>query len=90
MRRIAIASDHGGFELKEELKTALAGRGVDLVDLGVSSAAESVDYPDYAGAPVWLYRFSRMEATWRRSPSSVSSSPAILKPISRHSSAPIG
>jgi ribose 5-phosphate isomerase B len=50
MRRIAIASDHGGFELKEELKTALAGNGFDLVDLGVNSATESVDYPDYADA----------------------------------------
>ena len=50
MRRIAIASDHGGFELKEELKRALAGGDLALADLGCGSAAESVDYPDYAGA----------------------------------------
>jgi ribose 5-phosphate isomerase B len=50
MRRIAIASDHGGFELKEELKKLLADDGLDLADLGVGSAAESVDYPDYADA----------------------------------------
>ena len=50
MRRIAIASDHGGFELKAELKKALAADGLDLVDFGVDSAATSVDYPDYAYA----------------------------------------
>lgn len=49
MRRIAIASDHGGFELKEELRRALEGGELELVDLGCGSAAESVDYPDYAG-----------------------------------------
>jgi ribose 5-phosphate isomerase B len=49
MRRIAIASDHGGFELKEELRRALAGGDLELVDLGCGSATESVDYPDYAG-----------------------------------------
>jgi ribose 5-phosphate isomerase B len=48
MRRIAIASDHGGFELKEELKKLLTADGLELVDLGVASAASSVDYPDYA------------------------------------------
>jgi ribose 5-phosphate isomerase B len=50
MRRIAIASDHGGFELKEELKKALTADGHALVDLGVATAAASVDYPDYADA----------------------------------------
>jgi ribose 5-phosphate isomerase B len=50
MRRIAIASDHGGFELKEELKKLLTADGRELVDLGVDSTASSVDYPDYADA----------------------------------------
>jgi len=50
MRRIAIASDHGGFELKEELKKALDDDELELVDLGVGTAATSVDYPDYAAA----------------------------------------
>lgn len=49
MRRVAIASDHGGFALKEELRRALGERGVDLADLGVH-APDSVDYPDQAGA----------------------------------------
>ena len=45
----AIGSDHGGFELKEELKKYLAGRGVSVADFGTNSK-ESTDYPDYAQA----------------------------------------
>ncbi len=41
-----IASDHGGFALKEELKTALAGR-CRFLDLGTDSS-DSVDYPVFA------------------------------------------
>lgn len=43
---IAIASDHGGFALKEKVKGFLRERGLKLVDLGTSSE-ESVDYPLY-------------------------------------------
>ena len=43
--KIAIASDHGGFELKEALKKHYAA--LDLLDLGTYST-DSVDYPDYA------------------------------------------
>jgi len=43
--KIAIAADHGGFELKEALKQHYSG--LDLLDLGTYSA-DSVDYPDYA------------------------------------------
>ena len=46
-RRIAIASDHAGFDLKEALKAALASGGYEVHDLGPESAV-SVDYPDYA------------------------------------------
>jgi ribose 5-phosphate isomerase B len=45
--KIAIASDHGGFHLKEQIKTILQSLGVDYKDFGTSST-ESVDYPDYA------------------------------------------
>ncbi len=44
--RLGLASDHGGFELKEELKSFLASLGVEPVDLGTFSA-DSVDYPDF-------------------------------------------
>ena len=46
---IAIASDHGGFELKEELKTFLKDTGISCTDLGVANG-ESVDYPDFGMA----------------------------------------
>jgi ribose 5-phosphate isomerase B len=45
--RIPIASDHAGFELKEQLREALAARGFEVQDLGPTSAA-STDYADYA------------------------------------------
>jgi ribose 5-phosphate isomerase B len=44
---LAVASDHGGLTLKEELVLFLKERGHAVTDLGVHSA-ESVDYPDYA------------------------------------------
>ena len=47
--RIAIASDHGGFELKEIVKAHLEERGLEVADLGTHSDA-SVDYPVYGKA----------------------------------------
>ena len=46
---IAIASDHGGFKLKETIRKYLAERGEKVVDLGTSSE-ESVDYPIFGKA----------------------------------------
>jgi ribose 5-phosphate isomerase B len=45
--KIAIASDHAGYEEKERLKPLLNELGVQFEDLGTVSE-ESVDYPDYA------------------------------------------
>lgn len=45
--RIPIGADHAGYELKEKLKTTLAGLGYDVVDVGTDSAA-STDYADFA------------------------------------------
>lgn len=47
--KIAIGADHGGFEMKEELKPLLAELGYEVVDVGCDSTA-SVDYPDFAAA----------------------------------------
>jgi RpiB/LacA/LacB family sugar-phosphate isomerase len=47
--RIALGSDHAGFELKEHLASWLAESGHAVYDLGTHSA-EPVDYPDYAAA----------------------------------------
>jgi len=44
--KIVLASDHGGFELKEEIKTHLIKKGYDVIDIGVKDT-QSVDYPDY-------------------------------------------
>jgi ribose 5-phosphate isomerase B len=45
--KIAIASDHAGYEGKERLKPVLDELGIQYEDLGTASE-ESVDYPDYA------------------------------------------
>ncbi len=44
--RIGVACDHGGFELKEELKAFLKSLGAEPLDMGTFSE-ESVDYPDF-------------------------------------------
>ncbi|PLY02511.1 MAG: ribose 5-phosphate isomerase B [Desulfuromonas sp.] len=43
---LVIASDHGGLELKDAIKTALMSRGLKVEDLGTISP-DSVDYPDF-------------------------------------------
>src|SRR5437016_8233401 len=45
--KIAIGSDHAGFEVKERLKARLAKEGFEVKDFGTTSP-ESTDYPDYA------------------------------------------
>ncbi len=51
MKKLFIGSDHGGFELKQEVKTYLAQNFAEfeVIDLGCDSA-ESVDYPQYGEA----------------------------------------
>lgn len=44
---LAIGSDHGGYELKEEIKKYLDKQKIPYKDFGTDSAA-SVDYPDIA------------------------------------------
>ena len=45
--RIAIGSDHAGFDLKSEILSFLCMEGCDIQDMG-TFAPDSVDYPDYA------------------------------------------
>ncbi|MEG0309272.1 MAG: RpiB/LacA/LacB family sugar-phosphate isomerase, partial [Eubacterium sp.] len=42
--KIAIGSDHGGYELKEVIKAFLAEEKIEVVDMG-THRPESVDYP---------------------------------------------
>ena len=45
--KIAIAADHAGFALKEQIRELLAQSGHDVLDLGARNADPS-DYPDFA------------------------------------------
>jgi ribose 5-phosphate isomerase B len=49
VRTIAIGSDHGGFKLKEQIKSFLTDEGLQVRDFGTESDA-AVDYPDFAHA----------------------------------------
>ncbi|NLP30222.1 MAG: ribose 5-phosphate isomerase B [Clostridiales bacterium] len=42
--KLALASDHGGFALKKEIKKHLENRDIEIIDLGTDSE-DSVDYP---------------------------------------------
>jgi len=44
---IVIGSDHGGFELKEAIKSLLQTRSIAVEDLGTKNGNDSVDYPDF-------------------------------------------
>ncbi|MGM0471011.1 MAG: ribose 5-phosphate isomerase B [Bacillota bacterium] len=45
--KVALGSDHGGYELKEVIKEYLEKTGIEYKDFGTYST-ESVDYPDFA------------------------------------------
>lgn len=45
--KIALGSDHGGYNLKEHIKKMLNEMGIECKDFGTNSI-ESVDYPDFA------------------------------------------
>ena len=46
-KKVCIASDHGGFNLKESIKDFLIYRNISIIDLGPLEN-KTVDYPDYA------------------------------------------
>jgi ribose 5-phosphate isomerase B len=45
--RVGIASDHGGFALKEQIAELLRGAGHEVVDYGAHQLSPGDDYPDY-------------------------------------------
>ncbi len=47
--RVVIASDHAGFELKQNIASWLRQHGYDVLDAGTTGTSP-VDYPDYAEA----------------------------------------
>jgi len=46
---VAIGADHGGYEMKEALKSDITALGFDVNDVGTNSK-DAVDYPDFAHA----------------------------------------
>ena len=46
-KKICIASDHAGFNLKEKIKSHLINKNISIIDLGPFKN-KSVDYPDFA------------------------------------------
>jgi len=46
MKKIAIASDHAGYDLKQVVNDLLIREGYEVIDLGPQNS-DSVDYPDY-------------------------------------------
>jgi ribose 5-phosphate isomerase B len=44
--RVGIATDHGGFNLKEEMVAQLHAAGHEVVDFGAQSLCPDDDYPD--------------------------------------------
>ena len=45
--KVFLGADHGGLELKNEIKRYLKGKGIEHKDLGTYSS-DSCDYPDFA------------------------------------------
>jgi len=58
--KIAIGSDHAGFDAKEEVKAQLEGLGHEVVDAGAYDR-ERTDYPDYAHKVANLVRKGEAE-----------------------------
>lgn len=45
--KVGLGSDHGGYNLKEEIKKHLQSKGIECVDFGTENGVDSVDYPIY-------------------------------------------
>jgi ribose 5-phosphate isomerase B len=45
--KIGLGCDHGGFNLKIDIKKYLQDKGIECVDFGTDNAVDSVDYPIY-------------------------------------------
>ena len=60
MKKIGIACDHAGYEMKEFLVGLLSSKGYDVVDFGCYSE-ESIDYPDFGHALASAIEAGEME-----------------------------
>ncbi len=48
--KIALACDHGGYDLKVAIIAHLKERGIEVIDLGTNNGTDSVNYPEYGEA----------------------------------------
>ena len=46
-KKIVLATDHAGFELKEHIKNMLLNKGIEIKDFGAYSYDSQDDYPDF-------------------------------------------
>jgi len=60
--KIVIASDHGAFQLKQQIVEFLQTQeGVELLDVGTNNETQSVNYPDFAAKAVQAIRDGKAE-----------------------------
>lgn len=59
--RVGIATDHGGFGLKEELLARLRAAGQEVIDFGAGRLDPNDDYPDYVIPLAWAVASGKVE-----------------------------
>ena len=69
--RIGIATDHGGFSLKEELLGQLHAAGHEVVDFGAHRLSVGDDYPDYIVPLALAVAGGRSSVEWRSAAAAV-------------------
>lgn len=60
--RIALGSDHGGYNLKQALIPFLQARDIHVADAGTNNSEDSVDYPDFAERVALLVSHAEADA----------------------------
>jgi ribose 5-phosphate isomerase B len=60
--KIALGSDHGGYNLKQSLIPFLQARDIHVADAGTDNSADSVDYPDFAERVALLVSHGEVDA----------------------------
>lgn len=76
--RVGIAADHGGFEMKMCLTTALKAAGYEVVDFGAHELVTGDDYPDFVVPWPGRWQAVRSLGAW---PSVAAGSGLALLPI---------
>ena len=59
--RLGIATDHGGFALKDELVTQFRAAGHEVIDFGAHQLNNGDDYPDFVVPPAQAVATRKVE-----------------------------